>query len=168
MTGRLADRLQVAVVGAGHADDEERDRAARVGRALAEAGAVVVCGGLGGVMEAACRGARDGGGTSIGILPGTEREAANEFVDVVLATGMGEGRNVLVVRNADAVVAVGGEFGTLSEVALALQAGIPVIGLGTWELAKHGRGVPAVIEARSPEEAADTAVRQAARRRSGL
>ena len=167
MAGRLADRLHVAVVGGGHADDDDRDRAARVGRALAEAGAVVVCGGLGGVMEAACRGARDGGGTSIGILPGADRDAANEYVDVAVASGMGEGRNVLVVRNADAVVAVGGEFGTLSEVALALQAGIPVVGLGTWELAKNGRPVPAVIGARSPEEAADTAMREAARRRAG-
>jgi uncharacterized protein (TIGR00725 family) len=155
----------VAVVGGGHADDDECDLAARIGRALAEAGAVVVCGGLGGVMEAACRGARDGGGVSIGILPGGERSGANSFVDVAVPTGMGEGRNVLVVRCADAVVAVGGEYGTLSEVALALQAGIPVVGLDTWQLAKGGRPVGAVIEATSPEEAADIAVREAGRRR---
>jgi uncharacterized protein (TIGR00725 family) len=116
-------------------------------------------------MAAACRGARDGGGTSIGILPGTERADANEFVEVALPTGMGEARNVLVVRCADAVVAVGGEYGTLSEVALALQAGIPVVGLGTWQLAKGGRPVTAVVEAASAREAADTALRLAARRR---
>jgi uncharacterized protein (TIGR00725 family) len=165
VSARLVERLHVAVVGGGHAPPEECDQAARVGRALAEAGVVVVCGGLGGVMEAACRGARDGGGTSVGILPGADRDNANTYVDVALATGMGEGRNVLVVRNADAVVAVGGEFGTLSEVALALQAGISVIGLGTWELAKGGRPVPGVMPASSPEQAADLAIREAARHR---
>lgn len=134
-----------------------------MGRALAEAGAVVVCGGLGGVMEAACRGARDGGGTSIGILPGTERQAANAFLDVAVVTGMGEGRNVLVVRNADAVVAVGGGFGTLSELALALQAGIPVVGLGTWELARNGRPQAGVLVATTAEEAAQLAVSEATR-----
>lgn len=162
---RAAERIHVAVVGGGHADESECDQAARVGRALGEAGAVVVCGGLGGVMEAVCRGARDGGGLSIGILPGAERSAANAYVDVAVPTGMGEGRNMLVVRCADALVAVGGEYGTLSEVALALQAGIPVIGLGTWELSKRGRPVDAVTVAQSPEEAADLAVRGALRRR---
>ena len=169
MTGsrKMADRLQVAVVGGGHADEADCDAAARVGRALGEAGALVVTGGLGGVMAAACRGARDGGGSSLGILPGADRSAANAFVDVAVATGLGEGRNVLVVRNADALVAVGGEFGTLSEIALALQAGIPVVGLGTFELAKQGREVPGVIRAGTPEEAADVALREAARRRAG-
>ncbi|HUY63341.1 MAG TPA: TIGR00725 family protein [Acidimicrobiales bacterium] len=165
---RPAARLHVAVVGSGHAEAEECEQAARLGRALAEGGAVVVCGGLGGVMEAACRGARDGGGMSLGILPGDDRGAANAFVDVAVATAMGEGRNVLVVRNADAIVAVGGEFGTLSEMALALQAGIPVVGLGTWELAKGGRTVDPVLRAISPEEAADMALAEAARRRRAL
>jgi uncharacterized protein (TIGR00725 family) len=164
--GRPVARLHVAVVGGSQADEEQCDRATRVGRALAEAGVVVLCGGLGGVMAAACRGARQGGGTSIGILPGADRGHANEFVDVAVATGLGEGRNVLVVRNADAVVAVGGEFGTLSEVALALQAGVPVVGLETWELAKAGRPVPGVLRATSPEEAAEMAVREASGRRS--
>lgn len=167
MAGRILDRLHVAVVGGGHAPAEECDQAARVGRALAEAGAVVVTGGLGGVMEAACRGAHDGGGTSLGVLPGADRDSANPFVDVALSTGMGEGRNLLLVRNADAVVAVGGEFGTLSEVALALQAGIAVVGLETWELSKKGRPVHGVITASTPEQAADLAVREAARRRGG-
>ena len=165
MTDRPLERIHVAVVGSGHADESERDLAARLGRALAEAGAVVVCGGLGGVMEAVCRGVRDGGGLSVGILPGADRGAANPYVDIAVPTGMGEGRNVLVVRGADAVVAVGGEYGTLSEVALALQAGIPVIGLGTWELAKQGRAVEVVLRANTPEEAAAAAVREADRRR---
>ena len=129
----------VAVVGAGRASDDEALAAEAVGRALAEAGAVVVCGGLGGVMEAACRGAKDGGGTTIGILPGANRADANPYVDVALATGLGEARNALIVRAVDVLVAVGGEYGTLSEIALALKAGKPVVGVGTWEI----RGVQA-------------------------
>jgi uncharacterized protein (TIGR00725 family) len=144
------------VCGSGAAPPAELDAAAAVGRALASRGAVVVCGGRGGVMEAACRGAREGGGTTLGILPGYDRAEANEFVDVAVATGLGEARNALVVRASDAVVAVGGEWGTLSEIALALQAGKRVVGLGTWELpARGGRGV---IVAASAEEAAALAL----------
>jgi uncharacterized protein (TIGR00725 family) len=95
---------------------------------------MVVTGGLGGVMEAACRGAREAGGRTIGILPGTERSAANAFVDVAIPTGMGEARNALVVRSADALIAIGGAYGTLSEIALALKAGKRVAGLGSWEI----------------------------------
>ena len=144
----------MAVVGSGSATAEELAVALDLGRRLASAGAVVVCGGLGGVMEAACRGAKDAGGTTVGILPGTDRAAANPYVDVAIPTGMGEARNALVVRAADSVVAVGGEFGTLSEVALALKTGRPVIGVGSWELAKDGRPVPAIRSAASAEEAA--------------
>lgn len=108
--------------------------AEEVGRLLARRGAVVVCGGLGGVMEAACRGAFREGGTTVGVLPGLNRGAANPFVSVAVATGLGEARNALVVRAADALIAVGGAYGTLSEIALALKAGKPVIGLGTWEI----------------------------------
>jgi uncharacterized protein (TIGR00725 family) len=95
---------------------------------------VLVCGGLGGVMEAACRGAKGGGGTTVGLLPGTDRGAANEFVDVAIPTGLGEARNALVVRAADALIAVGGGYGTLSEIALALKAGKRVAGLGSWDI----------------------------------
>jgi uncharacterized protein (TIGR00725 family) len=105
-----------------------------VGRGLAEAGAILVCGGLGGVMEAACRGAAEAGGLTVGILPGEDRAAANPWVRVAVATGMGELRNGLVVRAADALVAVGGSWGTLSEIALAVRTGRPVVGVGTWEL----------------------------------
>src|SRR4051794_33923043 len=126
----------VAVVGAGEASEDERRDAEEVGRKLAEAGAVVLCGGLGGVMAAACRGAKGAGGTTVGILPGSDRAAANPHVDVAIATGLGEMRNGLVVRAADALIAVGGEFGTLSEIALGLKAGKPVVGLGTWQLAR--------------------------------
>lgn len=108
--------------------------AERVGRELGSRGAVLVCGGLGGVMEAACRGAKEAGATTVGILPGTDRAAANEFVDVAIPTGLGEARNALVVRAADALVAVGGGYGTLSEIALALKAGKRVVGIGTWDV----------------------------------
>jgi uncharacterized protein (TIGR00725 family) len=124
----------VGVVGPGEATPAEASAAAAVGRGLGEAGAVVVCGGLGGVMEAACRGAREGGGTTLGILPGPDRTQANPFVDVAVATGLGEARNALVVRASDALIAVGGAYGTLSEIALALKAGKPVIGIGSWEI----------------------------------
>jgi uncharacterized protein (TIGR00725 family) len=124
----------VAVVGPGDASAAELEDAEAVGRGLAEAGATLVCGGLGGVMAAACRGAVGAGGMTVGILPGSDRAAANEWVRVAIPTGIGELRNGLVVRAADVVVAVGGAYGTLSEVALALKTGVPVIGLGTWEI----------------------------------
>jgi uncharacterized protein (TIGR00725 family) len=124
----------VAVVGAAIATDEERDWAEEVGRRLAETGAVLVCGGLGGVMEAACRGAKEAGGVTVGILPGMDRAAANAFVDVAIPSGLGEARNAMVVRAADALVAVGGGYGTLSEIALALKAGKRVVGLDTWDI----------------------------------
>ena len=131
-------RPYVAVVGPGEASREELELAEAVGRAVAERGAVVVCGGLGGAMEAACRGAKDAAGTTVGILPGSDRAAANEFVDVAIATGLGEARNALVVRAADVLIAVGGSWGTLSEIALALRTGRRVVGLGTWELGRDG------------------------------
>jgi uncharacterized protein (TIGR00725 family) len=105
-----------------------------VGRGLAARGAVVVCGGLGGVMEAACRGAREAGGLTVGILPGTDRAAANAFVEVAIPSGLGEARNALVVSAADALIAVGGGYGTLSEIAFALKAGKRVVGLDSWDI----------------------------------
>jgi uncharacterized protein (TIGR00725 family) len=122
------------VVGSGDADRQAEAVAEDVGRGLAQHGAIVVCGGLGGVMEAACRGAKEHGGTTVGILPGLDRRDANRWVDVAIATGLGEARNALVARAADALVAVSGGFGTLSEIALALRTGTPVIGVATWEI----------------------------------
>ena len=141
----------VAVVGPGEASDAEIEAAEAVGSGLAERQAIVICGGLGGVMAAACRGARGAGGLTVGILPGNDRSAANKWVDVAIPTGLGELRNGLVVRAADAVIAVGGAFGTLSEIALALKTGIPVVGIGTWKI----DGVRVV---RSPREAVDEAL----------
>lgn len=125
----------IAVVGAGgDIAPDVRALAQTVGGGLARLGAVVVTGGLGGVMEAACHGAGAAGGTTLGILPGNDRAAANPFVSVAVATGLGELRNGLVVRSADAVIAIGGGHGTLSEIALALKAGKRVVGLGSWEI----------------------------------
>ena len=126
-----------------------------MGRTLAARGAVVVCGGRGGVMEAACRGAKEGGGATLGILPGLDRAEANPYVDVAVPTGLGEARNALVVRAADALIAVGGEWGTLSEIALAKRAGKRVVGLGTWELSRAGRPVDGIVAASDPEEAVE-------------
>ncbi len=131
----MAATPYVAVVGPGKAaSGGEIEAAEVVGRELAGRGAVVVCGGLGGVMAAVCRGAAAAGGLTVGILPGGDRGAANEWVRVAVPTGLGEMRNALVVRCADAVIAVGGAYGTLSEIALALKAGLPVVGLGTWSI----------------------------------
>ena len=145
----------IAVVGTGDAADGSPEAAAAeaVGRGLAEAGAVVVCGGLGGVMAAACRGASGAGGTTVGILPGSSREEANPWVAVALPTGLGEARNALVVRAVDALVAVGGGYGTLSEIGLALRTGTPVVGLGTWELARSGEADHGIERVGTPDEA---------------
>ena len=158
----------IAVIGASR-DAEAGDLAAaeEAGAAIADAGATLVCGGLGGVMEAACRGARSRGGLTVGLLPGDDREEANGWVVLALPTGLGEGRNALVVRAADAIVAIGGGWGTLSEIALALRAGVAVFGLRTWELARGGEPVAGV---RAVDDAA-TAVAEAlrsARSRHGI
>ena len=148
----------IAVVGPGRADPRELAWAEDAGAAVAEAGAVLVCGGLGGVMEAACRGARSRGGTTVGILPGNDRDDANGWVLLALPTGLGEARNALVVRAADALVAIGGAWGTLSEIAFALRAGKPVVGLATWELRRGGEPVEGIIGANDPRQAVGQAL----------
>jgi uncharacterized protein (TIGR00725 family) len=158
----------IAVVGPGRASDEEAATALAVGDGLARAGAVLVCGGLGGAMEAACRGAREAGGTTVGLLPGHDRGEANPYVDVAIPTGLGELRNGLVVRAAHAVIAVAGEYGTLSEIGFALKTGKPVVGLGTWELARGGKVDAGIVVARDPADAVDRAVQLARRRGQGF
>jgi uncharacterized protein (TIGR00725 family) len=150
----------LAVIGSARCDAQTAAVAEKVGREIARRGAVLICGGRGGVMEAACRGARSAGGTTVGILPGTDRGQANAYVDVPIVTGLGEARNVLVVRSADAVIAVSGGYGTLSEIALALKMGRPVVGLGTWDVCgpgPAGQGLD-VVRAGGPAEAVERAV----------
>jgi uncharacterized protein (TIGR00725 family) len=129
----------VAVIGDGLCSAKTARLAEEVGRQLAEKEAIVICGGLGGVMEAACRGAKSAGGLTIGVLPGFDRRDANPYVDIPIVTGMREARNIVVVSSANAVIAVSGGYGTLSEIAHALKLGIPVVGLGTWQLSKDGQ-----------------------------
>jgi uncharacterized protein (TIGR00725 family) len=145
----------IGVVGASEAGAQQLAHAVDVGRRIAEAEAILVCGGRGGVMEAACRGASNAGGITIGILPGTDRREANEWVQIAIPTGLGELRNGLIVRSADVLIAIAGGYGTLSEVALALRAGTPVIGLGTWE-------IEGIETAASPDEAVRAALARAA------
>jgi uncharacterized protein (TIGR00725 family) len=148
----------VAVIGSASCSQEVAAQAEAVGREIARRGAVLVCGGRGGVMEAACRGAKTEGGITVGILPGADRGEANRYVDIAIATGMGEARNAIVVRTADAVVAVSGGYGTLSEIGLALKMGRPVVGLGTWELQQAGQAVAAVVQATTPAQAVERAL----------
>jgi uncharacterized protein (TIGR00725 family) len=149
--------VYIAVVGPSAATPAEHVLGEEIGRLIGEAGAVLVCGGLGGLMEAAASGCAKAGGRSVGIVPG-ERSDANPYVTVAVATGMGEARNAIVVRSADVVIAVAGEFGTLSEIALALKMGKPVVGLGTWELAKLGHPVDAIVRASDPTDAVGKAL----------
>jgi len=158
-----APRAWIAVIGPGEAGLGELAVAEEVGAAVASSGAGLVCGGLGGVMEAACRGARSGGGLTLGLLPGLDRDAANGWVVVAVPTGLGEARNALVVRAADAVVAIGGGWGTLSEIALALKSGAPVVGLDTWQPALRDAPVDGVVVATDARGAVAEALRLAAR-----
>ena len=137
----------IAVIGGNTPDAASARLAETVGREIARRGAVLVCGGLGGVMEAACRGATEEGGFTVGILPGPSREAANPYVRLPIVTGIGYARNAVVVASAQAVIAVDGSYGTLSEISFALQAGIPVIGLGTWEISRGGQTDQKIIRA---------------------
>jgi uncharacterized protein (TIGR00725 family) len=154
----LAERpVYVAVIGASVATPENLETAEAAGRRLAELGAIVVTGGRGGVMEAACKGAKSAGGTTVGILPGFDRSDANAFVDVALPTGLGEMRNALVARAGDALVAVGGAWGTLAEIAFARAAGRAVFGVGSWDVGADG-----VTAVATGEEAAERAYARAA------
>ena len=148
----------IAVIGGAAPTPEEEAAAEAVGRALAEGGAILICGGRGGVMEAACRGAKSAGGLTIGILPGPDRREANPYVDIPIVTGMGEARNVIIARTAHAVVAVGGSYGTLSEMAYALLFGVPVVALGSWEVRRAGHPPAPIIYAATPQEAAAQAL----------
>lgn len=151
-------QICVGVIGGGICSADELRMAESVGRRLAERGAILVCGGLKGVMEAACRGAKSAGGITVGILPGDDRQSANPYVDIPVATGMGHARNAIVVNTAQAIIAIDGSYGTLSEIALGLQGGKTVIGLGTWTLSLRGQPDKGIRPARDAEDAVEQAV----------
>mgnify|MGYP006282712469 CR=1 FL=1 len=148
----------VAVIGGSSPTRKEASLARDVGRLLAEGGAVLVCGGRGGVMEAACRGAKEAGGLTVGILPGPDSGDANPYVDVAIVTGMGEARNAIITRTADVAIAVGGSYGTLSEIGFALGFGRPVVGLCTWNVDREGHPPAPITRAETPEEAVELAL----------
>jgi uncharacterized protein (TIGR00725 family) len=156
----VSGAVQIAVVGGGDADTDSRSLAEEIGRRLAEAGAVVVCGGLGGVMEAAARGARSAGGEVVGILPGDDPAAASDQVTHVVATGAGEARNLAVVASASAVIAIGGEWGTLAEIAFARRLGRPVVTLESWRVSGAGAmaEAPGIETAESAADAVERAL----------
>lgn len=148
----------IAVIGNSKASAQEIKLAEEIGREIAKSGAVLVCGGLDGVMEAACRGASSAGGLTVGILPGTDRKDANQYVQIPIVTGIGYARNVIVVKSAQAVIAVGGGYGTLTEIGYALKNGIPVIGFDTWILARNGKNDDSIIRAETAADAVAIAV----------
>ena len=145
--------IYIGVIGGGGCSEEVYKLAEEVGERIAKTGAILVCGGLGGVMEAAARGAKKQGGITVGILPGVDKYQANPFIDFPIVTGLDEVRNILVVRNSDCVIALPGEFGTLTEIAFALKAGKPVIGISTWDISEK------IIQTKNPEEAVETAMK---------
>lgn len=150
--GAMLTKKLIGVIGAGACDEATMQRAYDVGRGVAARGYGLICGGLGGVMEAACRGASEMGGLTIGVLPGEDPESANPYVDVRVATGMGIARNVIIVRSAAAVVAVAGGPGTLSEIAHCLQLSVPVVSLGSFDVA------PDIEQVETAGEAVEAAV----------
>ncbi len=141
----------IAVIGPSHASEKQKKVAEKVGILIAKREGVVLCGGMEGVMESACRGAKSVGGTTVGILPGTDLTSANRFIDIPVVTGMGEARNVIVAKSGHCVIAIGGELGTLTEISFALKSQIPVVGLDTWDLSDE------IIRCQKPEKAVETA-----------
>lgn len=148
----------IAVIGGGQCSKEEAVVAEAVGREIARRGAILICGGLGGVMEAACRGASIEDGLTIGIIPGDDPAMANPYVKIPIASGVGYARNIAVVKSAHAVIAIDGDYGTLTEIAFALKSPIPVIGLRTWMLSRNGKKESSIIEAEDAYDAVEKAV----------
>ena len=151
----------IAVIGESTTSPENATLAEKVGSLLATANVTIVCGGQGGVMESVCKGAKKNGGTTIGILPGVDPLDSNEYIDIPICTGLGNGRNLLVIRAGQAVISIGGAYGTLSEIGLALSESKQVIGLNTWSLMKNEKIDCGIIVADSPEQAVEIAISQA-------
>ena len=154
----INEKKFIAVIGGSQCSKEEAKLAEAVGCELARRGAILVCGGLSGVMEAACKGAQSEGGITIGILPKDSPQAANPYVQIPIVTGMGYARNAIIVKSSQAIIAIGGSYGTLSEIGHALQSGIPVIGLNTWSLSRNGQQDNSIILAQDSTEAVNKAL----------
>lgn len=159
----MKELISVAVIGAGQCTKREAKLAEEIGRELARSGAVLICGGMGGVMEAASRGASEAGGLTIGILPGENPKQANPYIKLAITSGVGHARNLAVAKSAMVVIAIGGGYGTLSEIAFALQSGIPVIGLNTWSLVKNGKTQDVIIPTKDASRAVALAMELAAK-----
>lgn len=154
-------KTRIAVIGGNRPTSTEAKAAEEIGRQLARKGVILVCGGLGGIMEAACRGASCEDGMTVGILPGDNPRSANPYVRIPVVTGIGYARNVAVVKSASAVIAIGGSYGTLTEIGHALQSGIPVIGLNTWEIVRNGLVDSSIIKVDTAGEAVEEALKLA-------
>ncbi len=149
----------IAVIGTRKPSPEEGQLAQEVGRELAKNGIALICGGLGGVMAEACRGACAEGGLTIGVIPGDDRKSANPHVRIPIVTGIGYARNVIIIRSAQAVIAVGGGYGTLTDIGYALDAGIPVIGLKTWKISRNNQVDKSIIRADNAKQAVSKALK---------
>ncbi|MCK4234937.1 TIGR00725 family protein [candidate division WOR-3 bacterium] len=145
-------KIIIGVIGSSSCSSSIAEIAYIVGKEIARRDALLICGGLGGVMEAACKGAIEENGTTIGVLPGVDKETANPYIDIPITTGLGEARNIIVVRSSDAVIAIAGKYGTLSELAFALRFDVPVVGIATWNI-----DIP-ILKAKNPKQAVDMAL----------
>jgi uncharacterized protein (TIGR00725 family) len=151
-------KKHIGVLGPNNTTSEQDELGQAIGADIAKAGAILFCGGLGGMMTAAAEGAKSEGGQTVGILPGSGKTDANEFIDIAIPTDLGAYRNAILVRSCDAVIAIHGEYGTLSEIAFALRLGVPVVGLNTWTVSKEGKPDPGIHVANSAEEAVKLAL----------
>ncbi len=149
-------KIKIGVIGGREASSEILKLAEEAGKEIARRGAVLICGGMGGVMEAACKGAKEANGTTVGILPTVSPDDANPYVDISIPTGMGVARNVIIINSCDGVIAIGGRYGTLSEIAFALQKGIPLVSLRSWNFEES------IVQINSPNEAVDWIFKQIA------
>ncbi|VGO19271.1 TIGR00725 family protein [Pontiella sulfatireligans] len=157
-------KTHIGVLGPNTTTGEQYQLGCEVGRCIAEANAILFCGGLGGMMRAAAEGAKSAGGQTVGILPGTDKTAANEFIDIAIPTDLGAYRNALLVRSCDVVIAVHGAYGTLSELAFALRLKVPIVGLHTWEVHRDGKADPGIHLAHTAKEAVALAIKLAGKK----
>ncbi|TET77506.1 MAG: TIGR00725 family protein [Candidatus Cloacimonadota bacterium] len=148
----MKEKIIIGVIGSSTCSSSVSEVAYIVGKEIARKNAILICGGRGGVMEAACKGAKEEKGITIGVLPGNDKESANPYIDIPIVTGMGEARNVIIARSSDAVIAIAGKYGTLSEIAFALRFDVPVVGIATWNI-----NIP-ILKAKNPKQAVGMAL----------